>query len=124
MMGDTFAVEDSSVTMTPEEFLATFTHEAGQLIDTVGRKNHDYIAGSRNAFANFDLVEQLTHGKITTEMGIFVRMCDKFSRAAGLLFSDAQNHVLDEPLEDTLRDLAAYALIAVCRRRRRATGRG
>ena len=42
-----------------------------------------------------------------------VRLSDKFIRA-GNLMRDPSNEQVGEALRDTLRDLSAYALIAVC----------
>lgn len=71
------------------------------------RKNLDYATDS-DAFQNFRLTEHL---QITnTSRGILVRMCDKFQRICNLIGgNDAA--VLDEKIDDTLKDLANYAII-------------
>ena len=79
-------------------------------MDKVQRaKNHDY-SGVVDPFANFELVEKF--GVCSTEEGIVVRMTDKLSRISRLLKGDAK--VLDEKVEDTLIDLANYAIILKC----------
>jgi hypothetical protein len=70
------------------------------------RKNANY-AGDEDAWANFNLVEIVTHGKITREQGIFVRMVDKMSRLGSLLFDGTDQ--VGEPTKDTIRDLGIYA---------------
>jgi hypothetical protein len=79
---------------------------ADEKIALSSAKNANY-AGEDNAWANFDLVEIVTHGKITREQGIFVRMIDKVSRLGSLLF-DGEDQV-GEAVTDTVKDLAIYA---------------
>ena len=55
------------------------------------------------------LVESL--GVATTEEGFVVRMSDKLMRVANLVSSGNPNLVEDEKIEDTLIDLANYALL-------------
>src|SRR5258708_38384843 len=87
-----------------KEFEALSKHE----LALTSRKNRDY-ANEDDAFANFRLIETLTDGKITAEMGMVVRMSDKLQRIANLVFRD--NQVLDEKIEDTLFDLGIYSKI-------------
>lgn len=72
-------------------------------------KNHDY-SGSVNPFRNFEMVEKL--GITSVEQGLLVRMTDKLSRVSNLLGKEGK--VLDEKVEDTLLDLANYAVILKC----------
>lgn len=72
-------------------------------------KNHDY-SGEVDAFRNFKMVEQL--GISSVEQGLLVRMTDKLSRVSNLLGKEGK--VLDEKVEDTLLDLANYAVILKC----------
>lgn len=70
-------------------------------------KNEDY-AGSADPFANFRRCEQL--GLCSTEVGIMVRMSDKFQHIANYM-NNGRLVVQDEKVEDTLLDLANYAII-------------
>lgn len=83
------------------------------------RKNHDYATGddsSADALQNFKLCEYL--GVCSTETGILVRMCDKISRMAKLLKSNAA--VSDESLDDTAADMANYSnIFRIARHERR-----
>lgn len=70
-----------------------------QLNDTYKRKNADY----GNSFS-----KQFEEYGITSSA---IRIEDKFLRFKNLLKNDAK--VKDEPLEDTLLDLANYAIMTV-----------
>jgi hypothetical protein len=74
-------------------------------------KNAGY-AGADNPdhWANFRL--STTFG-VTPLQGVLVRMTDKWSRIQSLR-RNASNERIGESILDTLRDLAAYALIAIC----------
>lgn len=76
------------------------------------KKNADYCgaAGKNDAFINFKRVEAM--GITTTEKGLLTRMSDKLGRAGALIDTPAK--VKDEALEDTLIDLANYAIILKC----------
>jgi len=76
-----------------------------KMVDIAVKKNQDYSGAE--PFQHFMLVERL--GVTSAEKGIVVRMCDKVSRIANLLEKDAA--VVDESIQDTLLDLANYALI-------------
>lgn len=70
------------------------------------RKNHDYAA--KEYLANLKACEAFG---INPMVGIVVRLTDKVSRLA----SFCQQNVLevkDEKLEDTLNDIAVYAILA------------
>lgn len=95
--------------MTQTDYIEAFKAECAEQMKLSYRKNRDY-AGEGNAFANFDLIEVLTAGRITSEMGLLVRMSDKLQRYANLLFKDPD--VSGETRADTLRDLSIYAKIA------------
>ena len=105
----------ASADMTGKEMVALFRESAEQLVKTIEAKNHDYAGGG--AFDNFDFVEELTHGEITAEMGIMVRLCDKFTRTYNLLHGPAA--VKDESFSDTCRDAAAYFLLLALRHEHR-----
>jgi hypothetical protein len=75
------------------------------------RKNAGY-AGDDNpdAWANFRMAEAFG---VSPFKGCLVRMSDKYIRVTNLV-RDPKNEQVGENIKDTLRDLAAYALIAVC----------
>jgi hypothetical protein len=74
-------------------------------------KNAGY-AGAENPdpWANFRMSEAFG---VSPLEGCLVRMSDKYIRIANLMKSPA-NEQVGESIRDTLRDLSAYALIAVC----------
>lgn len=83
----------------------------GQAKDLHVRKNAGYAgAANPDPWANFRLSELFGIGPV---QGVFVRMSDKYARITSLR-ADASNERVGESLWDTLADLAAYALIAVC----------
>jgi hypothetical protein len=88
-----------------ERFLIELEELAKAGIETARKKNADY-ANSDDPFANFRLSEMVG---VPVERGILVRMTDKIRRIANLLDRDPE--VADESVDDTLADLANYALI-------------
>jgi hypothetical protein len=79
----------------------TFEQLANQLIDTQKRKNADYGSSFDQTLNEFGLVASAT------------RMSDKFNRFKSLMRCGSTAQVEDEKIEDTLMDLAAYAIITV-----------
>lgn len=79
----------------------TFEQLANQLIDTQKRKNTDYGNSFDQTLAEFGLVASAT------------RMSDKFNRFKSLMRCGSSVRVEDEKIEDTLMDLAAYAIMTV-----------
>jgi len=71
------------------------------------RKNRDY--GGGNPLGNFLHARSLGVDPFT---GILVRLSDKWSRICSLVRTN-ERHVKDESIEDTLLDLANYALLAL-----------
>lgn len=79
----------------------TFEQLANQLIDTQRRKNSDYGNSFAQTLNEFGLVASAT------------RMSDKFNRFKSLMKCGSTAQVEDEKIEDTLMDLAAYAIMTV-----------
>lgn len=79
----------------------TFEQLANQLIDTQKRKNADYGSSFDQTLNEFGLVASAT------------RMSDKFNRFKTLMRCGSSARVEDEKIEDTLMDLAAYAIMTV-----------
>ena len=72
---------------------------------TMVSKGHDY-AGA-DTLANFKEANRIG---ISTPKSIFIRLSDKYMRLARFLSTD-ELHVKDERVEDTLLDLANYAVL-------------
>lgn len=73
-------------------------------------KNADYAGEATvDPFRNLRLIEVVTSGRVSTQDGILVRMCDKLQRAANLVVQ--ASHVADESIEDTMRDAINYLAI-------------
>lgn len=79
----------------------TFEHLANKLIETQKRKNADYGSSFDQTLDEFGLVASAT------------RMSDKFNRFKSLMRCGSTARVEDEKIEDTLMDLAAYAIMTV-----------
>lgn len=74
-------------------------------------KNAGYAGeGNPDPWANFRMAEAFG---VSALDGCLVRMSDKYSRIHSLR-ENAANEQVGEAITDTLADLAAYALIAVC----------
>ena len=79
----------------------TFEQLANQLINTQKLKNADYGNSFDQTLDEFGLVASAT------------RMSDKFNRFKSLMRCGSSARVEDEKIEDTLMDLAAYAIMTV-----------
>jgi len=78
-----------------------------ELKDIHSVKNHDY-AGD-DPLSNFMICEKMG---IPAWKGVLIRISDKFSRLCS--FARKQElKVKDENIEDTLKDMAIYALICI-----------
>lgn len=96
--------------MTQKELVETFRDECSTLAAVVAGKNSNYAGQNGNgAFHNFELIEHVTNGKITRELGCLVRLTDKLSRLFALL--DGNPDAVGESFGDTATDLAGYALL-------------
>lgn len=94
--------------MTAVELTKYFDSVVGRMRKILVAKNHDYGGKSLDAFSNFTRVEAL--GIASAEQGFLTRMTDKMCRIANFI----QQGVLkvdDEKIEDTLLDLANYAIL-------------
>jgi len=93
--------------MASQRYLQLLTEAA----DLHRRKSAGYAgAGNPDAWAN---MREAARFGVTPLQGCMVRLSDKFVRV-GNLMRDPSNEQVGEALRDTLRDLSAYALIAVC----------
>ena len=103
----THSTEEKKVSFTKEQYLAEFKKLTDQMLDLTTKKNADY-GSAADPFANFR-----TFG----ELGILVRMSDKFSRLRTALYEKREFQVNNETVEDTALDLAVYALLLISYRR-------
>ena len=94
--------------MTPQEYLIYHKQCCDRMIEIVAKKNHDYAGGNEDAFSNFRMVENCNIA--STEQGFLTRMMDKFGRVNSFV-KQGVCQVKDETVEDTLLDLANYAIL-------------
>jgi hypothetical protein len=75
------------------------------------KKNAGY-SGKDNPdpWANFRMAESFG---VSAFKGCLIRMSDKYIRVTNLV-KNSENEQVGENIKDTLADLAAYALIAIC----------
>lgn len=74
------------------------------------KRNAGYSGDSADRWANFRMSENFG---VSSFLGCLVRMSDKFIRIQNLT-KNPKNEMVGEAIEDTLLDLASYALIAIC----------
>jgi hypothetical protein len=86
-----------------EEYLAAFQEATRDMLAITSKKNNDY-GGPVDPWKNF---------RDFGEVGIVVRMSDKFARIKTALVEKRDFEVADETIEDTLLDLANYAIICL-----------
>jgi hypothetical protein len=77
-----------------DELVAKFVDLVSECATLFAKKHNDYGPGSVALFGN---------------VGLYVRMCDKIWRLRNLLFESKEPK--NESIEDTLKDIANYALI-------------
>lgn len=94
-----------------EQFKHNFHQFLNKMLDTMEKKNADYTGASDDPFANFSRVQALDI--CTTEQGFLTRMTDKLCRIASFA-KRGKLSVESESVEDTLLDLANYAVIMAC----------
>lgn len=91
--------------MNKDQYLEYHAQQCEKMKAIVKAKNEDYTGTDPDPFANFSKVEKL--GICPTEVGMLVRLNDKFSR----IISFVQKGFLlvaDESVEDTCLDAANY----------------
>lgn len=84
-----------------------FEEKTAEMNATMKRKNHDY-GGDQDPFKNFTMVEALEICQ--PETGFLTRMTDKLSRITTFV-NKGNLKVKNESVQDTLLDLANYALL-------------
>jgi hypothetical protein len=90
-----------------KKYLESFAGITKEMLELTTKKNNDY-ASDDDPFRNFRAFE---------ELGILVRLSDKFSRLRTALYDRKDMAVSDETVEDTILDLATYAVLLLCYRR-------
>lgn len=93
--------------MTIKEEIVVFNTLTKQMSDTFAKKRKDYGQTTTETYDKFGPVSMLT------------RMHDKMGRLDNLLGRAQENNVLNESIEDTLLDLANYALITILEMRKK-----
>lgn len=95
--------------MNREELVKYFEDTTAKMISIMKAKNEDYSGTANNyAFSNFTRVEML--GIASAEQGLLTRITDKLCRVTSFVQRGVLS-VKDETVEDTLIDLANYALL-------------
>lgn len=88
--------------MSRDELFEKVLDEIGtDVIDTVKRKNRDYGNSFENIFNKYGMTSLL------------IRFADKTERLDSLVLKGNKQHVKDESIEDTLKDICGYALLAL-----------
>ena len=95
------------MTWTRQEYLENFAGITKEMLELTTKKSNDY-ASDLDPFANFR-----TFG----ELGILVRMSDKFARLKTALYDRRDMAVTTESVEDTIIDLATYAILLLAYRK-------
>lgn len=84
-----------------------FKEILNEMAELHDKKRADYASG--DPFGNFREAERIG---LSAFMGTIVRIQDKYSRICNIV-REGSHEVVDETLEDTLIDLANYAVIAL-----------
>lgn len=71
------------------------------------KKNHDYGSSVKKNYDKFE-----AYGKNEGLKYVFGRIAEKHDRLENLIYGDHTNQVTDESVEDTLLDMANYAILA------------
>lgn len=74
------------------------------------RKNAGYAGDNPDPWANFRMCEVFD---VSAFKGCLVRLSDKYIRVTNLV-KNPSNEQVGENIKDTLFDLAAYSMIAIC----------
>lgn len=80
---------------------ADFNGICRDLMSLHARKNKDYGNAAHESYKEFGLISYV------------IRLNDKMKRLKSLTKPGAEQEVKDESIEDTLMDLAAYAIMAI-----------
>lgn len=89
------------------DYLHDFATITSEMLELTRKKNNDY-GGESDPWKNF---------REFGELGILVRMSDKWARIKSALQEKRELQVSDETVEDTIKDLAVYSIILLIWRR-------
>lgn len=78
-----------------------------KLKETFLKKNYDYGSSVKKNYDKFEV-----YGKNEGLKYVFGRIAEKHDRLENLIYGDHANQVTDESIEDTLLDMANYAILA------------
>lgn len=78
-----------------------------KLKETFLKKNHDYGSSVKKNYDKFE-----SYGKNEGLKYVFGRIAEKHDRLENLIYGNHTNQVTDESIEDTLLDMANYAILA------------
>lgn len=78
-----------------------------KLKETFLKKNHDYGSSVKKNYDKFE-----AYGKNEGLKYVFGRIAEKHDRLENLIYGAHTNQVADESVEDTLLDMANYAILA------------
>lgn len=78
-----------------------------KLKNTFLKKNHDYGSSVKKNYDKFE-----SYGKNEGLKYVFGRIAEKHDRLENLIYGNHTNQVTDESIEDTLLDMANYAILA------------
>lgn len=95
--------------MTRNQLFELHASMCAQASHLMRSKNDDYADGA-DALGNLRMCEELSHGHVTTELGILIRMTDKLSRLYNF-HKNGRFSVENEGLRDTCLDLINYAVL-------------
>lgn len=104
------AMQANTKTSERDRYFRHFQAITEEMFTTTKSKNNDY-GGADDPFKNF---------REFGELGILVRMSDKFARIKTALAEKRELLVKDEIIEDTIIDLAVYTVILASWRRMKA----
>jgi hypothetical protein len=79
----------------------TFASIAQEITDLHDKKNHDYGDAAYQSYLDFGLISYV------------IRLGDKYNRLKSLTKPGATMEVKEESIVDTLKDLAAYSIMAI-----------
>ena len=99
--------------------MALVAHEKGVLLEDLIDEAIEMHIGKNAGYAGLDQPDPWANFRmaeafgVSPFLGVLIRMSDKYIRTVNLR-RDPNNERVNEGLIDTLFDLAAYALIAIC----------
>jgi len=118
--------------ITIDEMLVWRKKHIWEKLDVVARaKSHDYSGIETDTFKNIRLVDHLTDGRVTSELGLVPRIGDKYSRLTTLVTNDYFKRlgvkfevpaVKEERIEDTIEDMINYLTYLLILRAERTNG--